>query len=187
MTVWTDRCQRTAVGVRAGKTTGIGDDIGIPNACTAGSADVTLTEPGVVWDQFPVFHGHKVNSPYIRIGKKGRKPRRLKIDKHPNALKRALCFRELLDSGQADSQGDLSRRCGIPRTTITAYLRLLDLDAEVQACLLQLDDSDPRLQRLTEARLRHLHGQDAGGQRLWLNKLLSDAEGNRVRSRRIRS
>ena len=129
-----------------------------------GSADVTLTEPAVVWDQFPVFQGHRVNAPYIRIGTKGRKTRRLKVVKHPNPIKRALCFRELLDSGQADSQGDLSRRCGIPRTTITAYLRLLDLDPEVQACLLQLGDSDKRLQRLTESRLRHLHGQDAESQ-----------------------
>lgn len=137
-----------------------------------GSADVTLTEPGVVWDQFPVFQGHRVNAPYIRIGKKGRKPRRLKVDKHPNPIKRALRLRELLDSGQADSQGDLSRRCGIPRTTITAYLRLLDLDPQVQACLLQLDDADQRLRQLSEPRLRRLHGQDAQIQRRRIRQLL---------------
>ena len=127
---------------------------------------------GVGWDKFHVFQGHRVNAPYIQIGKKGRKPRRLRIDKHLNPIKQALCFRELLDSGQADSQEDLSRRCGIPRTTITAYLRLLNLDAEVQARLLQLEDSDQRLQRLTESRLRHFHGQDAESQRRWLQGLL---------------
>ena len=135
---------------------------------------------GVVWDKFHVFQGHRVNAPYIRIGKKRRKPRRLRIDKHPNPIKQALCFRELLDSGQADSQGDLSRRCGIPRTTITAYLRLLDIDPEVQDCLLQLDDSDGRLQRVTEARLRHLHGQDTEGQRLRLGELLCGSQGVRA-------
>jgi hypothetical protein len=76
---------------------------------------------GLVWDKFHVYQGPTVNSPYIRIGKKGRKPRCLKIAKHPNPIKRALCFQALLDSGQADSQGDLSRRSGIPRTTITAF------------------------------------------------------------------
>ena len=81
-----------------------------------------------------------------------------------------------MDSGQADSQGDMSRRCGIPRTTITAYLRLLDLDPEVQACLLQLGDSDKRLQRLTESRLRHLHGKDAESQRQRLQGLLCGSE-----------
>ena len=78
-----------------------------------------------------------------------------------------------MDSGQADSQGDLSRRSGIPRTMITAYLRLLDLDPEVQRRLLQFEDSDKRLQRLTEARLRHLHGQNAESQRLRFHELLS--------------
>ncbi len=131
---------------------------------------------GVVWDKFHIYQGHTVNTPYIRIGRQGPKLRRLKVNKHRNPIKRALCFRELLDSGQADSQGDLSRRCSIPRTTISAYLRLLDLDAEVQACLLQLDDSDQRLQRLTEPRLRHLHGQDAESQRQRLQGLLCGSE-----------
>ncbi len=145
---------------------------GLDGAPLDGSGGVTLTEPGLVWDEVVVFQGHRVNTPYIRIGRKERKPRRLKAIKHSNPIKQALCFRELLDSGQADSQGDLSRRCGTPRTTITAYLRLLDLDAEVQACLLQLDDDDQRLQRLTEARLRQLHGQDARAQRQCLQGLL---------------
>lgn len=129
-----------------------------------GSPRVTLSEPGVVWDQSPVFQGHRIKSPYIRIGKKGRKPRRLRIVNQPNPIQRALYLRELLDSGQADSQGELSRLSRIPRTTITAYLRLLDLDAEVRVYLLDFDESDKRLQLLTEDRLRHLHGHDAGGQ-----------------------
>ena len=81
-----------------------------------------------------------------------------------------------MHSGQADSQVDLSRRCGIPRTTITAYLRLLDLDTEIQTHLLQLEDSDQRLQQVTEYGLRHLHGQDAEGQRLLLEELLCSSQ-----------
>ena len=114
------------------------------------------------------------NAPYIRIGKKGQKPHYLKIVKHPNPIKRAYCFQELLDSGQADSQGDLSRRVGIPRTTITAYLRLLALDAEVQAEALALEDDDERLSRLTEPRLRYLVGQEVIEQRKRFKALLKE-------------
>ncbi len=120
---------------------------------------------GLVWDKFHIYQGHMANTPYIRIGQKGRKPHCLKIAKHPNPIKRAHCFQELLDSGQADSQGDLSRRLGIPRTTITAYLRLLALDAEVQSAALALEDDDGRISRLTEPRLRYLVGQEVAEQR----------------------
>ena len=129
---------------------------------------------GLVWDKFHIYQGHMANAPYIRIGQKGRKPRCLKIVKDPNPIKRAHCFQELLDSGEADSQGDLSRRIGIPRTTITAYLRLLDLDAEVQAEALALEDDDERLSRLTEARLRHLVGQEVIEQRKRFKALLKE-------------
>ena len=79
--------------------------------------------------------------PFIQIGRKPRR-RRLKVEKHPNALKQALHYQELLDSGQADSQSELARLCSTPRTTITAYLRLLRLDAEVRAEALSLSDDE---------------------------------------------
>ena len=94
------------------------------------------TNPGLVWDKFHVYQGHRVNTPFIRIGAKRGKPGRIGLDRHRNALKQALHYQAILDSGQADSQEDLSRRCGIPRTTISAYLRLLGLDPEIQDCLL---------------------------------------------------
>lgn len=123
-----------------------------------GSPDVTLTEPGVVWDQFPVFAGHRGNSPYIRIGHKGRERHAPKVRRHANALKQARHYRDLLDSGQVDSQTHLARLTDTPRSTISAYMRLLGLPEEVQAEALQIGDSDPRARHLTEARLRHLHG-----------------------------
>jgi hypothetical protein len=52
----------------------------------------------------------------------------------------------------------LSRLCGTPRTTISAYLRLLGLDEEVREEALNLSDEDERVARLTEPRLRHLVG-----------------------------
>ena len=65
-------------------------------------------------------------------------------------------YRELLDSGQVDSQRQLARLSGTPRSTISAYLRLLNLDRDVQSEVLNLEDSDDRLRFLSEARLRPL-------------------------------
>ena len=74
------------------------------------------TNSGVVWDKFYIYQGHRVNTPYIQIGTKRKNPPRLKLEKHPNAIRRALHYKELLDSGQVDSQGELSRLSGTPRT-----------------------------------------------------------------------
>ena len=129
------------------------------------------TNSGVVWDKFHVFQGHKRNTPFIQIGKR-RRSRRLNVAKQPNPLKQALAFQDLLDTGQADSQVDLSRLCGTPRSTNPAYLRLLNLDEQVQRSLLQIPNTDQRLHRLTESQLRGLVGQDARFQRLRLKELL---------------
>ena len=141
----------------------------------SGSPDVTLTEPGLLWDKFHIFQGHKRNTPFIQIGKR-RRSRRLKVAKHPNPLKQALAFQELLDTGHAGSQVELSKLCGTPRSTIAAYLRLLNLDEQVQHSLLEISNTDQRLHRLTESRLRGLVGQDAGFQRRRLEELLTRSE-----------
>jgi hypothetical protein len=60
-----------------------------------------------------IYQGHRRNTAFIGIGRRHR-PRRLKVHNHPNALTQALYNRELLESGQADSQGELSRLCGTP-------------------------------------------------------------------------
>ena len=107
--------------------------------------------------------------PYIRFGTK---PGCGRVDSPRNPLKRARCFQDFLDSGRADSQQELARLCGISRSTVAAYLRLLKLDAEVQASIVELDDADQRLQWVTERRLRGLHCQSAGLQRERLQDLL---------------
>ena len=73
------------------------------------------TNSGVVWDKFYIYQGHRVNTPYIQIGTKRKNPPRLKLEKHANAIRRALHYKELLDSGQVDSQGELSRLSFTPR------------------------------------------------------------------------
>ena len=76
------------------------------------------TNSGVVWDKFYIYQGHRVNTPYIQIGTKRKNPPRLKLEKHPNAIRRALHYKELLDSGQVDSQGELSRLSFTPRRLV---------------------------------------------------------------------
>jgi hypothetical protein len=132
------------------------------------------TNLGVVWDKFQILQGHRINTPYIQIGRKGQKPGRLKIEKHANAFKQALYYQDLLASGQADSQGQLARLCGTPRTTISAYLRLLGIDEKVRAEALGISDDDPRIALLTEPRLRSLPSAKSGReQRRAFRKLLA--------------
>ena len=51
----------------------------------------------------------------------------------------------------------MSRLCGTPRTTISAYLRLLGLDEEIRAEALNLSVEDERVTRLTNP-VSHLVG-----------------------------
>lgn len=130
------------------------------------------TNSGVVWDNFKVFQGHRANTPYIQIGQKGGKSNNLKLVRHSNAIKQALQYQGLLDSGQVDSQTELARLTCTPRSTISAYLRLLGLDQEVRAEALSVADDDDRTSVLTEARLRHLIGRETTEQRERLKALL---------------
>ena len=83
-----------------------------------------------------------------------------------------LEYQSLLDAGEADSQSELARLCSTPRTTISAYLRLLDLSEEVRAEALSVADDDDRISALTEARLRHLVGRKSKEQQKRLRDLL---------------
>ena len=101
----------------------------------------------------------------------------LKEKKHANALEQAHHYQDLLASGQADSQAELARLVGIPRSTIAAYLRLLGIDEEVQAEALSIHDADERVARLTESRLRRLMAlKKPVDQRRAFQALLADDE-----------
>ncbi len=96
----------------------------------------------------------------------------MNVVNHRNPLRQALHYKALLDAGEVDSQTELARLCSTPRSTISAYLRLLGLDAEVQAEALALNDDDERLAGLTESRLRRLMGRKAREQRRWFHALI---------------
>ena len=80
----------------------------------------------------------------------------------------------------------MSRLSGTPRTTISAYLRLLGLDEEVRAEALNLSDEDERVARLTEPRLRHLVGLQEPVEELRQFRALLDATEPNEASRRVR-
>ena len=111
---------------------------------------------GIAWDKFHVFQGHKRNTPYIQIGRKSTKTDRIKFERHPNPLKQALHYQDLLESGQVDSQAKLARLISTPRSTISNYLRLLGLPEDVRLEALGIEDDDERISVLTEGRLRRL-------------------------------
>lgn len=110
---------------------------------------------GVVWDKFHVHQVHRAGAPRIAIGRR-RQPNRLKVPEYRNPLKRALHYRELLDSGLADTQQQLAQLTATPRPTIAAYLRLLSLDEQIQSQALSVSDLDGRMAALTLSRLRRL-------------------------------
>jgi hypothetical protein len=62
-------------------------------------------------------------------------------------------------------------------------MRLLRLDVDVQARVLQIADGDPRLQQVTESRLRYLHGQDGQTQRQRLQQLMCGSKVDAIVSR----
>ncbi len=78
------------------------------------------------------------------------------------------------------------RLSGTPRTTISAYLRLLGLDEEIRAEALNLSVEDERVARLTEPRLRHLVGLQEPAEQLRQFRALLDATEPQEASRRVR-
>lgn len=131
-----------------------------------------LTNSRLIWDKFSVFQGHRERTPYIQIGQKPPELHCLKLDRHPNAIKQALQYQGLLDSGQVGTRTELARLTRRSRTTISAYLRLLGLDEEVRCEALSVADDDDRISALTEPRLRHLVGCETEEQRERLKILL---------------
>jgi len=121
-----------------------------------GRPTAPLTELFTVWDHFPIHHFRRNKKPVIAIGHKP--PEKLITQKlhHPNYLKRALYYHELLENDHIESQTALAKQVGISRTKTRLILRLLKLDEKIKDSILNLDDSDPRLGFLSVYRLQPL-------------------------------
>ena len=115
-----------------------------------------LTELFTVWDHFPIHHIRRNNKPIIAIGHKKKKQLLTQKLHHPNYLKKALYYHELLEKGYVQSQTALAKQVGISRTKTRLILQLLKLDAEIKDFILRIDDSDPGLNFLTVYRLQPL-------------------------------
>ena len=121
-----------------------------------GSPNVPLTELFTVWDHFPIHHIRRNQKPIIAIGHKPQKQLVTQKLHHPNDLKRALYYHELLEKGHVQSQTALAKQVGISRTKTRLILRLLKLDEKIKDFILKIDDSDPGLDFLSVYRLQPL-------------------------------
>ena len=115
-----------------------------------------LTELFTVWDHFPIHHIRRNNKPIIAIGHKKKKQLLTQKLHHPNYLKRALYYHELLEKGYVQSQTALAKQVGISRTKTRLILQLLKLDDKIKDFILKIDDADPRLSFLSVYRLQPL-------------------------------
>ena len=116
-----------------------------------------LTELFTVWDYFPIHHFRRNNKPVIAIGHQPQEnnlvTRKLH---HPNYIKKALYYQELLEKGHVQSQRTLAQQVGVSQTKVHLILQLLKLDEEIKDFILRLDDADPRLDFLAVYRLQPL-------------------------------
>ncbi|MCY3681235.1 MAG: hypothetical protein OXH16_07545 [Gemmatimonadetes bacterium] len=115
-----------------------------------------LTELFTVWDHFPIYHIRRNNKHIIAIGHKPQKQLLTQKLQHPNYIKKALYYHELLKKGHVQSQRTLAQQVGISQTKVHLILQLLKLDEKIKDFILGLDDADPRLSFLAVYRLQPL-------------------------------
>ena len=95
-----------------------------------------LTELFSVWDHFPIHHTRRNNKPIIVIGHKTKKHLVTQKLQHPNYIKRALYYQELLQNGHVQSQRALAKQVGISQPKIHLILQLLKLDEKIKDFIL---------------------------------------------------
>ena len=115
-----------------------------------------FTERFCVWDHFPIHHIRRNKKPIIAIGHKPQKQLLTQKLRHPNYLKRALYYHELLEKGHVQSQRALAKYVGISQPKIHLILQMLKLDETIKDFILKIDDSDPGLNSLSVYRLQPL-------------------------------
>ncbi|MBH81147.1 MAG: hypothetical protein CMQ49_11635 [Gammaproteobacteria bacterium] len=71
-------------------------------------------------------------------------------------MKLAVQYNEILESGMIASRADLARHLGVSRAKVTQILNLMKLAPEIRDFIANLEESDERLQILTERQLRPL-------------------------------
>ena len=115
-----------------------------------------FTELFTIRDHFHIHHIRRNQKPIIAIGHKPQKQLVTQKLQHPNYLKRALYYHELLEKGYVQSQTALAKQVGISRTQTRLILQLLKLDGKIKDFILKIDDTDPGLNFLSVYRLQPL-------------------------------
>ena len=111
-----------------------------------GSPHVPFAEPFGIFDDFPIHQLRRNLKPVIALGLGKKYQFATHKLHHPNHLKRAIYYRELIDNEYVESKADLARRAGISRTKTHLILRMTQLDKEIKDFILKMEDSDPRLE-----------------------------------------
>ena len=97
-------------------------------------------------------HADRVVSAVLPQGKP-RPPKDPKTPRVVELLRKAIEWRELLESGEAANQAEIARREGITRARVTQVMGMLRLAPEIQEHVLSMPDM-VRRPALTERRLR---------------------------------
>ena len=113
-----------------------------------------------MWDNFPIHHFRRNKKPIIAIGHKPQKQFVTQKLQHPNYLKKALYYQELLEKGYFESQTALAKQVGISRTKTRLILRLLNLDEKIKDFILRIDDSDPGNSNTVLSQIRRAFTED---------------------------
>ena len=105
-----------------------------------------------LWDEVDIYQGFKNRAPIFYIGTL--EPIGPKT--YINPIKVALHYNSMLKHGLVQSQADLARHLGVSRAKITQIMNLLKLAPDIQEFAIHLEETDERLQILTERKLRPL-------------------------------
>lgn len=103
---------------------------------------VLVTQPtdlanSVATDKFKVFQTHREGKPFIGIGSKVVLST---VEAPENPIKRALYYKELLESGKVDTHEELASLVGTVRSRVGHFLALLKLDETIKQEVLDLPD-----------------------------------------------
>ena len=121
-----------------------------------GSPHAPITELFDVFDDFPIHQFRKNLKPVIGIGLAKKIQFVTRKLRHPNHLKRAMYYHELLENDHVESKTALAKKAGISRTQTRLILQMLKLDEKIKDFILKIDDTDPELNCLTAYRLQPL-------------------------------
>ena len=108
---------------------------------------------GVLTRRVPAHRVVCAVPPARHAPKKPKPPKKPRTPNVVNTLRKAISWREELESGVVATQAEIARREGLSRARVTQVMMLLRLAPEIQGSILSLSGS-PNPPRLTEKMVR---------------------------------